>query len=58
MELMDQLRHAVRNGENDKLHKLIEEVREQDAPFASTLRDLADRYEYDALTQLLEKAPS
>jgi hypothetical protein len=58
VELMDQLRLAVRNGENDQLDELIGKVMEQDAPFASTLRDLADRYEYDALTQLLEKAPS
>lgn len=55
---MDQLRLAVRNGENDQLDKLIGKVMEQDAPFAGALRDLADKYEYDALIQLLEKAPS
>jgi hypothetical protein len=51
---VDQLRHAVLYGENDQLDKLIEIVMEQDAPLAAALRDLADRYEYDKLTQLLE----
>ncbi len=55
-ELMDQLRLAVRNGENDQLDALIGKVMEQDAPFARALRDLADKYEYDALIQLLERA--
>jgi CheY-like chemotaxis protein len=55
-ELMDQLRLAVRNGENDQLDALIGRVMEQDAPFAGALRDLADKYEYDALIQLLERA--
>ena len=54
VELTDQLRDAVLNGENDQLDLLIEKVMEQDAPFARALRDLADKYEYDALTQLLE----
>jgi CheY-like chemotaxis protein len=56
MELMEQLRHAVRNGENDQLDVLIGKVMEQDAPFAGALRDLADKYEYDALIKLLEEA--
>jgi PAS domain S-box-containing protein len=55
MELMDGLRHAVRNGENDQLDALIGKVMEQDAPFARALRDLADKYEYDALIKLLEE---
>jgi len=53
-ELMDQLRIAVLNGENDRLDELIGKVMEQDAAFARTLRGLADKYEYDALIQLLE----
>jgi PAS domain S-box-containing protein len=56
IELMEQLRHAVRNGENDRLDALIGKVMEQDAPFAGALRDLADKYEYDALIRLLEEA--
>ena len=35
--------------------KLIGKVMEQDAPFAGVLRDLADKYEYDALIQLLQE---
>jgi PAS domain S-box-containing protein len=54
VELMEQLRHAVLNGENDRLDELIGKVTEQDAALAGTLRDLADKYEYDALMQLLE----
>jgi CheY-like chemotaxis protein len=53
VELTDQLRDAVLNGENDQLDVLIEKVMEQDAPFARALRDLADKYEYDALIKLL-----
>ena len=57
-ELRDQLRHAVVNGENDRLDELIGKVMEHDAPFAGTLRDLADKYEYDALSHLLEEVRS
>jgi CheY-like chemotaxis protein len=57
-ELIEQLRLAVLNGENDRLDALIGEVMEYDAPFAGTLRDLADKYEYDALTRLLEEVHS
>jgi hypothetical protein len=53
VELTDQLRDAVLNGENDQLDVLIEKVMEQDPPFARALRDLADKYEYDALIRLL-----
>lgn len=38
VELMDQLRQAVVNGENDRLGELIGTLMEQDAPFAETLR--------------------
>ena len=53
-ELMRQLRHAVLNGENDRLDKLIGDAMEQDAPIATALRELADKYDYDSLIQLLE----
>ncbi len=56
LELMDQLRHAVLNGENDQLDKLIGKVMEQDLSFAGALRNLADNYEYDALIKLLDEA--
>ena len=54
-DLLDQLRHAILDGENDQLDKLIGIVVEHNAPLAAALRDLADRYEYDRLTQLLEQ---
>jgi len=56
IELMEQLRYAVRNGQNDRLDALIGKVMEQDALFAGALRDLADKYEYDALIKLLKVA--
>ena len=56
VKLIGQLRSAVLNGENDRLDELIAEVMEQDAAFAGALQNLAHNYEYDALTQLLEKA--
>jgi CheY-like chemotaxis protein len=58
VELMDQLRRAVLSGEKGQLDELIGKVMEQDAPSAGALRDLADKYEYDALTQLREKHAS
>ena len=58
VELTDKLRLAVLNGENDQLNVLIGKVTEQDAPFARALRDLADKYEYDALIQLLDQTRS
>jgi CheY-like chemotaxis protein len=58
VELTDQLRDAVLNGENDQLDVLIGKVMEQDAPFAIALRDLADKYEYDALIRLLSPRPT
>ena len=54
-ELVDELGQAVRNGEKDRLDELIGSIIERDAPFGRTLQELADQYEYDALTQLLEE---
>jgi signal transduction histidine kinase/CheY-like chemotaxis protein len=55
-ELICQLRQAVLNGENDHLAGLIGQVMERDPQLASALQSLADKYEYDALTSLLEEA--
>jgi CheY-like chemotaxis protein len=55
-ELVDELGLAVRNGEKDRLDELIGSITERDASFGRTLQELADQYEYDALTQLLEEA--
>ena len=55
-ELAGDLRLAIRNGEKDRLDRLIEQVGERDVALSQALKDLADRYEYDALTNLLEGA--
>ena len=55
-ELLGRLHSAVANGEKALLDQLIGNVKERDARSAGVLQDLADRYEYDALTHLLEEA--
>ena len=56
-ELIEQLRDATSNGDKRLLNKLIARVdQSKDAEFARDLQNLADRYEYDALTRLLEEA--
>jgi signal transduction histidine kinase/DNA-binding response OmpR family regulator len=52
-----ELREAVANGEKDRLDGLIQRVTEHDARFAGALQELADKYAYDALTELLEGVP-
>jgi two-component system, sensor histidine kinase len=54
-ELLDHLQEAVLNGDKDRLDQLIERVGEQDKRAAQALKELADKYEYDALTRLLEE---
>jgi len=54
--LLQALREAVQNGEKDSLDGLIRQVEEQDGHCAGVLKDLADRYDYDALTDLLQEA--
>jgi two-component system, sensor histidine kinase and response regulator len=56
-ELIEQLRDATSNGDKRLLNKLIARVdQSKDFEFARDLQRLADRYEYDALTRLLEEA--
>ncbi len=55
-DLVEQLRGAVRNGEKDRLDDLIAAAARQDLRTARALQELADRYEYDALTTLLAEA--
>ncbi len=45
---------AVSNGDKDRLEQLIQKVGEQDLQAAQAMKELADKYEYDALTRLLE----
>jgi archaellum component FlaC len=55
-ELVGDLQLAIRNGEKDRLDRLIEQVGEQNAAVSQALKDLAERYDYEALAHLLEGA--
>ena len=56
-ELVGQLRDATLNGDQALMNKLIAKVRETAEPGnAHALQALVDKYEYDALTQLLDEA--
>jgi CheY-like chemotaxis protein len=53
-ELIEALRNATADGDKKLLNRLIASVDQtEDAEFARNLQNLADRYEYDALTHLL-----
>jgi PAS domain S-box-containing protein len=52
----DDMRRAIFNGENDRVNALIANIPRHDGEFARALQRLADRYEYDALIQLLDGA--
>jgi CheY-like chemotaxis protein len=57
LELVEELRHAISSGNKRSLDKLIPRVGEAaDAGFARVLQNLANKYDYDALTRLLESA--
>jgi CheY-like chemotaxis protein len=53
-ELIDAVDEAVLNGDKGRLDQLIRRVGELDMRAAQALKELADKYEYDALTRLLE----
>jgi CheY-like chemotaxis protein len=56
-ELIEEIRNATLTGNKKLLDELILKVPGAgDAESAQGLQELADRYEYDALTQLLEEA--
>ena len=56
-ELVTELRNATLSGSKRRLDALILRVRETgDADSAQGLEELANRYDYDALTRLLEEA--
>ena len=55
--LAEELRNATSDGNKRLLDKLILRVRESEAATsADALQELANRYDYDALTRLLEEA--
>ncbi len=55
-ELIEELRNATLGGNKRLLDKLILKVRETEDTTAHDLQELADKYEYDTLTRLLEEA--
>jgi chemotaxis family two-component system sensor kinase Cph1 len=55
-EFVADLRLAIRNGEKDHLDQLIAQAGQWDVAVSIGLKDLADRYEYESLTHLLEGA--
>jgi signal transduction histidine kinase/DNA-binding response OmpR family regulator len=55
-DLLLQLLSAIQDGEKDRLDELIATVAIQDSQSAGALRELADKYEYDTLTNLLTEA--
>jgi two-component system sensor histidine kinase/response regulator len=55
-ELVGDLQLAIRNGEKDSLDRLIERVGERNVAVSQALKDLADRYDYEAIEHLLEGA--
>ena len=56
-ELVEQLRHATLSGNKNLMDRLILAVGETgQAGAAPGLQELADKYEYDVLTRLLEEA--
>jgi PAS domain S-box-containing protein len=54
VELINQLHEAVQEGDKDRLDQLIKAIRDSDRQLAGALNELAENYEYDALTNLLE----
>lgn len=54
MELVNQLYDAVQKGEKDRLDQLIGRVGALNRQVAAALSELAENYEYDALTYLLQ----
>jgi len=56
-ELLEELRNATLSGNKRRLDKLILKLREtEESGLAQALQELADKYEYDTLLQLLEEA--
>ena len=53
--LAGELRQAILDGDKSRLDENIQQVKAHDEPLAGALQDLADRYEYESLTHLLEE---
>jgi two-component system, sensor histidine kinase and response regulator len=57
-DLIEELREAALGGNKKMLNDLILKIRECDAECADGIQDLANKYQYHTLAQLLEEAPS
>jgi FixJ family two-component response regulator len=58
-ELVEEIRNATTSGDKELLDQLILKVRETaDSESAHALQELANNYDYDALTRLLEAVGS
>lgn len=55
-QLLEEMRMAVQDGQKTRLDELIAAVGHSHSESAAALKELADRYEYDALTDLLTGA--
>jgi hypothetical protein len=55
-ESIESLTVAVRNGQKSRLDQLIQAIASQNADLSRTLQDMADNYDYDALSDLLREA--
>jgi chemotaxis family two-component system sensor kinase Cph1 len=53
-DLMVEMRQAILTGDMDRFTRVLPEVAERDMSVADGLRELADRYDYDALAELLK----
>ena len=56
VELLRKMREAAQGGYLYQLYGLIDETAKHDPVVAQGLREIADDYDYDALTRLLGKA--
>jgi hypothetical protein len=55
-ELIEELLEATLNGNKRLLDEMIIQVRDGEDPVvAHALREMADKYDYEALTRLLER---
>jgi signal transduction histidine kinase/response regulator RpfG family c-di-GMP phosphodiesterase len=57
-KVVEEMREAIHDGQKARLNELIATIADRHPACAAALRELADNYEYDALTNLLTGAPA